>query len=250
MFRSLFSQPRSNPSYHQTLTLEIGGRPVALAIRHNARAKRYTLRLAQKGYSPILTIPKHGTYDEALNFALRHVDWLAERLAAKPPVVRFSPGSLIPFRGQEHLLQPSGRLRGNVKLGGDEQSDVILVSGLPEHFERKVIDWLKKQARADITRACRYHADNLGLHFRSITLRDQRTRWGSCSSDGRLNFSWRLILAPPEVLDYVAAHEVAHLEEMNHQPQFWALVEKTCPDMQKHRGWLRENGHRLHAFHA
>ncbi|MEP3672624.1 MAG: SprT family zinc-dependent metalloprotease, partial [Hyphomicrobiales bacterium] len=153
------------------------------------------------------------------------------------------------FRGEKYRLQASGALRGRVQsVVDDDHMNTLLVPGDSQHFERRLTDWLKKQAREDITKACIHHANNLGLHYRSITIRDQRTRWGSCSSGGRLNFSWRLILAPMEVLDYVAAHEVAHLEEMNHQPQFWRLVEKTCPNMQEHRNWLRNNGHELHQY--
>lgn len=242
------------------MTLEIAGAPVEVSIRHNARAKRYTLRMPQSGNEPILTIPKHGSYDEAYNFALKNMDWLAERLSKRAPIIAFKPGAIIPYRGSKCRLQASGSLRGRVQwVAGDGSSenagddindeiDTILIPGDPDHFERRLTDWLKKQAREEITKACCHHADNLGLDFKSISIRDQRTRWGSCSSSGRLNFSWRLILAPLDVLDYVAAHEVAHLEEMNHQPPFWRLVEKTCPNMNEHRKWLRKNGHELHQY--
>lgn len=250
MFRSLFTTPKTGNNYSQTLTLEIAGEPVDLTIRHNVRAKRYTLRLPQKGNTPVLTIPKHGTYDEAYGFALRHVDWLAECLSKKVPITKFKPEVIIPYQGEKCRLETSNVLRGHVQHVSRDGMDALIVPGEARHFERRLTDWLKKQARIKITKACSYHADNLGLHFRSIAIRDQRTRWGSCSSGGRLNFSWRLILAPPDVLDYVAAHEVAHLEEMNHQPQFWVLVEKTCPDMHKHRMWLRNNGHQLHQYGA
>lgn len=248
MFRSLFTSPKTARRTKQTLTLEICGAPVEICVRHNARAKRYTLRLPQKGGAPVLTIPGRGTYDEGCDFVLRHTQWLKERLSKKQPFVRFEPGAAIPVRGREHALRSSGGMRGTVRAIREEERSVLVVPGAPDHFERRLTDWLKGQARADLADACRRHADNLGLRFRSIAVRDQRTRWGSCSSEGRLNFSWRLILAPPEILDYVAAHEVAHLEEMNHQPQFWALVAKTCPDMERHRAWLRANGHRLHSY--
>lgn len=249
MLRSFFAPTRASDKYNQTLTLEIAGEQVDLSIRHNARAKRYTLRMPQKGNEPVLTIPKHGTYDEAHDFALRNIEWLADRISNRSPVTAFEAGAIIPFRGEKCRLQASGALRGRVQcVAGDDNMNTLLVPGDNQHFERRLTDWLKKQAREDITKACHHHANNLGLHYRSIAIRDQRTRWGSCSSGGRLNFSWRLILAPKEVLDYVAAHEVAHLEEMNHQPQFWRLVEKTCPNMQEHRNWLRNNGHELHQY--
>lgn len=252
MFKSLFAPTPATNKYRQTITLDIAGEQVDLSIRHNARAKRYTLRMPQSGDGPVLTIPKYGTYNEAYDFALRNMDWLEERLSKRVPVVAFEPGAIIPFRGVKCRLQSSSSIRGRVKhskgFDDDEVMETLEVPGDAHHFERRLTDWLKKQAREEITKSCEHHAGNLGLQYHSISIRDQRTRWGSCSSSGRLNFSWRLILAPPEVLDYVAAHEVAHLEEMNHQPPFWRLVEKTCPTMQENRSWLRKNGHQLHQY--
>lgn len=251
MLGSLFAsqKPSNRPaSYNQSITLDIEGVSVLIDIKHNARAKRYTLRMPQSGRTPILTIPQYGTHQEAVDFAERHKGWLAARLAEKPELIPFTPDILVPVRGVEHKLVSSGERRGVVRVFDAEPTPILRVPGDALHFERRVADWLKKQARADLTAACEHHANNLGLHFRSISIRDQRTRWGSCSSGGRLNFSWRLILAPTEVLDYVAAHEVAHLQEMNHKPQFWTLVEKTCPDMRVHRAWLKAHGAQLHSF--
>ncbi len=103
-------------------------------------------------------------------------------------------------------------------------------------------------ARDRLVAACDGHAARLGRGYRSLTLRDTRSRWGSCSAAGGLMFSWRLILAPPEILDYVAAHEVAHLAEMNHSPAFWRVVAGLCPDYARHRAWLRKHGQTLHAY--
>lgn len=247
MLGSLFKKTNTSQDYRQTLTLDLGERSVEVNVRHNARARRYTLRLPQASGGPVLTIPKNGNYEEAVDFALRHVDWLKERLSDRVAPVCFEPGITIPVRGVDHVLRHEDKARGVIyQMSGQERA--VVVPGDPAHFERRMTDWLKRLAREDIEKACTRHAANLGLHYRSISIRDQRTRWGSCSSGGRLNFSWRLILAPPEILDYVAAHEVAHLEEMNHQPQFWALVKKTCPEMNKHRRWLKANGAALHTF--
>ena len=251
MLGSLFSSSKSagsKPAYQQSMMLEINGQDVPIQIKHNNRAKRYTLRMPQVGTTPILTIPKYGTHSEAVDFARRHTGWLAARIADRPQLTAFEPDVLVPLRGEPHRLVSSGKARGVIHVIDEEPTPLISVSGDPRHFERRVTDWLKEQARADITAACHYHADNLGLHFRSISIRDQRTRWGSCSTGARLNFSWRLILAPREVLDYVAAHEVAHLQEMNHKPQFWSLVEKTCPEMAVHKSWLRKHGTALHSY--
>ena len=103
-------------------------------------------------------------------------------------------------------------------------------------------------ARERLTSAVAAYAETLGRPFGRITLRDPRSRWGSCSSKGDLMFSWRLIMAPPEVLDYVAAHEVAHLAEMNHSDRFWAVCRRLCPETDKHRRWSKQNGAELLAW--
>ncbi|MEZ5854945.1 MAG: SprT family zinc-dependent metalloprotease [Hyphomicrobiaceae bacterium] len=126
----------------------------------------------------------------------------------------------------------------------------LLVSGDLEHAPRRLRDWLQSEARKDLGERCDHHAEQLGLKIRRITVRDQKSRWGSCSSDGQLSFSWRLILAPPLVLDYVAAHEVAHLAEMNHGPRFWKLVKKTMPRLEEAKLWLRTKGMNLYRYGA
>ena len=126
----------------------------------------------------------------------------------------------------------------------------LCVTGDMSHAPRRLKDWLSSQAKKDLSSRVLWHSRNLGLKARHITIRDQTTRWGSCSSRGHLSFSWRLILAPTHVLDYVAAHEVAHLQEMNHGPCFWELVRLTMPNMDEARLWLKENGAKLHRYGA
>jgi predicted metal-dependent hydrolase len=126
----------------------------------------------------------------------------------------------------------------------------ICVSGGKQHGPRRLADWLKAQAKIDLTQRTHFHASNLGRAPIRISVRDQSTRWGSCSTNGTISFSWRLIFAPSYVLDYVAAHEAAHLREMNHGPRFWRLVRDTMPNMQKARAWLKQNGAELHRFGA
>lgn len=230
------------------LILQIDGKPVEIVVRRNDRARRYSLRLPQNGTAPVLTIPKYGTMTEARQFIGRHENWLSERLSSRPEPSPIVPGAEIPLRGVPHRINVIDSPRGRVRLISDLAGATMCVPGGEHHFHRRLIDYLKNQARSDLVAACDLHAGRLGLSYRSISVRDQKTRWGSCSSDGRLNFSWRLILAPSEILDYVAAHEVAHLREMNHSANFWALVRQTCPDMDLHRAWLRENGAHLHLF--
>ena len=124
----------------------------------------------------------------------------------------------------------------------------LLVPGETEHRSRRLTDWLKGEASAELAKRCAVHAGNLGVEVKSISMRSQSTRWGSCSSTGKLNFNWRLILAPPFVLDYVAAHEVAHLLEMNHSQDFWDVVERTLPTMERGREWLRVHGRELMVY--
>jgi hypothetical protein len=113
-----------------------------------------------------------------------------------------------------------------------------------------MLDWMKRQANLDLNARVAVHADRLDLTPARIVVRDQTTRWGSCSTSGALSFSWRLVLAPPFVLDYLAAHEVAHLGHMNHGPRFWNLVERTMPRHEEARTWLRKHGASLHRYGA
>lgn len=221
-------------------SLAVGGETVRVAVRVNARARSYRLSLPNGGV-PVLTLPPNGRWSEAEAFLFKHRGWLAERLAHHAPVV-LDDGAMVPLRGVEHLIVATGHARGRVEVG---DGPVLLVPGEPEHLPRRLIDWMKSEALRDLTRQTAHHADRLGVSVRSVKLRSQSTRWGSCSSTGNLNYNWRLVAAPPFVLDYVAAHEVAHLVEMNHSPAFWATVKRTLPDMERGRAWLKTNGRDL-----
>ena len=133
-----------------------------------------------------------------------------------------------------------------VEVGEHEGELALLVPGDAEHRARRLIDWLKGEAQHELEKRCKHHAERLGVTVKSISMRSQSTRWGSCSSTGKLNFNWRLILAPPYVLDYVAAHEVAHLVQMNHSAAFWELCERLCPQTLEAKHWLKRNGAMLH----
>jgi len=130
----------------------------------------------------------------------------------------------------------------------DAETRVIHVPGAPHHMRRRLVDWLKAEAAHDLDVASTKYAIAMSARFRKLNVRDQKSRWGSCSSDGVLSYSWRLILAPSFVLDYVAAHEVAHLREMNHSMRFWRLVLTHCPDSRNAKVWLKLYGNRLHAL--
>jgi predicted metal-dependent hydrolase len=224
--------------------IEIDGRPLRVAVRTHARARNYRLSIPHTG-EPVLTLPPNGKWKEAEAFLARHRNWLAARLGRSARPVAFAEGALVPVRGVPHRIVATGRLRGHVESAEENGEPVLLVPGETAHHRRRIIDWMKNEALVDLTRQTGVHAARLRVSVRSIRLRSQSTRWGSCSSTGNLNYNWRLIGAPGHVLDYVAAHEVAHLVEMNHSPAFWATVKRTLPDMEHGKAWLKAHGREL-----
>ena len=222
--------------------LEIDGRSIPLTIRKNPRARRMILRLDTAGDGAVVTIPAHADPVEGLDMARRQSAWLGDQLEAQSDRLAFTEGSRVPFLGSDHILCRAPGRRGVVRRMDGE----IHIPGDPEHMARRLTDWFKKQARAEIASRAIAKATLIARTPGRITIRDTRTRWGSCSSSGGLSFSWRLIMAPESVLDYVVAHEVAHLAHMNHGARFWAMVAKLEGDVGPARAWLRANGERLH----
>jgi predicted metal-dependent hydrolase len=232
---------RSAPASFPVLA---GDRVVEVTVRRNARARRYTLRLDRRGDGAIVTIPRRGSLAEAKAFVSRHAGWIAARLAARPDVPEVPDA--VPIRGIDHRVLSTGLPRGRVRIIGGEDGLTIEVPGEAPHVRRRLADHLKKEARTDLTAAVARHAATLGVQPTAIRLKDTTSRWGSASSRGVLAFSWRLIMAPAFVLDYVAAHEVAHLKEMNHSDRFWAICERLCPATEAAKAWLKKNGAGLH----
>lgn len=232
--------------------LQIKGLRAPVELRRHPTARRLTLRVSHSRRAVILTMPLRCSTDEAGSFLHRHLDWVRGCLDNLPEPVAFEHLAIIPLRGVAHRLFFTGKAgrSGIVRKEAVEGEDLprLNVSGYLEHAPRRLKDWLIGEARRDLDERVLWHARNLSLRPRRITIRDQRTRWGSCSSSGCLSFSWRLILAPSLVLDYVAAHEVAHLAEMNHGPRFWQLVELTIPKMKEAQDWLRRDGMDLHRY--
>lgn len=240
----LFVSRQQKPA-NTELTLCHDGQAIMVELRHNSRARRYILKLDSKHRKAIVTIPKGGSRDQAERFARDQTDWIVERLGRLEEPCPFAPDASIPLRGVQHRLVATGARRGLVKPVEGETGAELHVAGAPDHFARRVQDFLKTEALKDYRRQVAVHSTALGVKPGAIRLRDGTSRWGSCSSTGTLNFSWRLILAPPDVLDYLVAHEVAHLKEMNHGPDFWNHVVTLCPQYKKHRQWLRTEGTRL-----
>jgi predicted metal-dependent hydrolase len=241
-------------------------------LRRSPRAKRFSLKVSHTERAAILTLPHRGRVEDATAFLARHAGWLKRQLERLPEPVPFEDGAVVPFRGEMHRLKFLGAQRNTgvvsiVQIGTAAPnltvfpvprviccSDAlfampqICISGNNEHAPRRFSDWLRAEVRRDIAVSVLKHAKTLHCAPKRIAIRDQATRWGSCSTSGTLSFSWRLIFAPPFVLDYVAAHEVAHLREMNHGPRFWRLVRDAIPAMQKARIWLKTHGAELHRF--
>jgi len=224
--------------------LSLDGRTVALHIRRHRQARRMNLRLDPKGDGIVLTLPTGTAEREGLSFVEAQAGWITARLAAQPPPRYIVDGAVIPLRGVDHRIAHRPGARGAVWI----EDGHICVAGAAEHLSRRVTDWLKAEARRALSQRARDKAAALGRPVAGVTVRDTTSRWASCSADGRLNFSWRLILAPDHVLDYVVAHEIAHLEELNHGPRFHALVEKLTDHRAPAQAWLRRHGAGLHQF--
>ncbi len=218
--------------------LQIGHPAIEITLRRKRNARRLTLRLAADGI--FLTIPNRTPIREAEAFALKQEPWLRSKLSERPEKHHVGQNGTVPIHGEARdIVAGTGRVP---ILNGD----TIEVPGLQERYPTKIKAYLKEVARAQLTKASDHYAAKIGRSYGKITLRDTRSRWGSCTSKGDLMYSWRLAMAPPKVLDYVAAHEVAHLLEMNHSPRYWANVAEICPDYAIHRAWLRRNGAGLH----
>lgn len=226
-----------------TALIRLDDPETTVALRRSARARRLTLTVPQNGDPPRLTAPHGASASEIRMFLLRQSDWLRAALARAPHPVRIADGAVLPIAGRPvRLYFASGRRRAP-HLADDR----LIVQG-PGAPAPRVAAWLKERARAALSPTVVECAAAIGARPGRISLRDQKRRWGSCSARGDLNFSWRLAMAPHETLDYVAAHEAAHLVEMNHGPRFWALVERLRPGWRRQRDWLKTEGAALHRY--
>jgi predicted metal-dependent hydrolase len=233
----------------QHLEVPCGEKTIRVAVKRDPRARRFSLRVSAATREVTLTMPRRGSVKFATEFAKRHSNWLAERVDKFSELVMCVPGAVIPLRGEPHIISHRAEARGTVWVETRESEEPqIIVAGREEHSHRRVMDFLKREARRDLDDAVLRHTQKLGLSARRIVLKDTTSRWGSCSTSGTLNFSWRLILAPSFVLDYLAAHEVTHLKEHNHSARYWKLLEMLYPDIEKAEGWLKRNGVDLHRY--
>jgi predicted metal-dependent hydrolase len=219
-----------------------GPPPVEITLRRSARARRFSLRVAQADGKVTLSLPPRAREAEAMAFAVSQEGWIRSALARLPAAEMVGIGSVIPVEGRLlRLVSGQGR---SVQVAGDS----LHVPGDPARAGPRVAAYLKVMARDRLAAASDRYAAQIGRKVVQVSLRDTRSRWGSCTAEGALMYSWRLVMAPPSVLDYVAAHEVAHMVEMNHSDRFWAVVARLYPAWQEERAWLKRQGGALQAF--
>ncbi|WP_372885698.1 M48 family metallopeptidase [Shimia sp.] len=219
-----------------------GAPPIPVVFRQSARARRLSLRVSRLDGRVTLTLPRGLPEGEGLAFLHEKEAWLRGQLERRPAPVRVGLDAEIMVEGRPLRIGP-GTGRSVSVCGG-----TLAVPGAPDRVPARVQGFLKEIARERLTAASDRYAARLGRGYARITLRDTRSRWGSCSSAGALMYSWRLVMAPASVLEYVAAHEVAHLAEMNHSPAFWACLESLHGPYRLQRDWLRMHGENLHRY--
>lgn len=220
------------------------GQAWPLAIKR-VRGARY-MRLS---YQPLkrqvrLTLPYHARIQDGLAFAESRAGWLSREIARAGVRCAFAPGMTLTIFGVPHIIHHMPGRRGSVR----QEAGMLYVNGEEAFVARRITDWLKAEAQKELSRLAAIHAEALGVRVRRVGVRDTSSRWGSCSTNGHLSFSWRLILAPHAVLNYVVAHEVAHLKEMNHSARFWRLVSTLCPDYEVSERWLSVHGGTLYTI--
>ncbi len=223
----------------ETLSLPSG--TARVEWRRNLRARRVSLRIDPCGGAIVVTLPPRATRGTGMALLMSHVDWVTNRLAALPQPVPFADGAVIPLCGAPHRIRHVPHARGGAWVHENE----IHVTGQPAFLSRRVEDFLRAEARRRLGALVAVKAALAGATPRRIIVKDTSSRWGSCAPDKTLAFSWRLVMAPEFVQDYVAAHEVAHLLHMNHGPQFWAQVDRLTPHTAAAMAWLKRDGAKL-----
>jgi predicted metal-dependent hydrolase len=241
----LYRRPSEPPAIDIVFDREV----YLVRVRRHRQARRYTLRIHSATREVVLTMPPRGTLKEARAFAQKHGGWIAARLGRLPEPAPFAHGTVLPLRGVDHRIVHRRAARGTVWIEiGEGGEPALCVAGEAPHVARRISDFLKRAAKSDLEAASRLAAERLGVKLKRVSIRDPSSRWGSCSTTGVLSYSWRLIFAPPFVLDYLAAHEIAHLVEMNHSRAFWRLVERICPHVTRAKAWLDAHGSELHRY--
>ena len=249
MILSLFkAPPRKASTLQSQRDYSVAGRVLPLSVVENPRATRLTLRIQPGGKGLRVTIPPGLSAREVECFLSRHEGWIETRIAKMPDQPRVRPGIEIPIRGVPHLIVHEPAKRGTVRQEEGPDGPLLVVFGDRLHLGRRIADFLKREARKDMEALVAKHTQTVGRKAKAIRYKDTKSRWGSCSSDGTLSFSWRIAMAPRPIIDYLVAHEVAHLREMNHGPNFWKLCKELCPDTDRCKAWPKRNGGALQAI--
>ena len=228
----------------ENVNVKIGERVIPISVRRPHNAKRISLRISQAKNSVVLTLPKRASLLSGMKFLDSKSDWLLTNLEENPAITIYD-GATLPILGKLYTIK---RLNGRGVTQLDTENLQIVVHCQEEFITRRVKDFLKKFLQEECTKRAEHLAFALNKHIKKVIISEAMSRWGSCKKDGTLSFSSLLIFAPPEILQYIIAHEVAHLKEMNHSPHFWKVVEQLYPDMHCARKWLRKEGYRLHRY--
>ena len=244
--RSFFgtSTPRTSKTEDLQLFRLDEGSEIEVLVRRHPRATRIKLAIDGAKGRPVLTLPSYVSERDGEAFLMQNQIWLRDAMNRLPDRIPLTHGSSIPLRGDDVTIDHRPDARGVTRV----EDGLLIITGDEAHTARRATDFLKRQARADIVSLAREKAQQLDRRPGRISIRDTRTRWGSCSAKGDLSFSWRLILTPPEILNYVVCHEVAHLVHMDHSPAFWRTVARIDPDYEARRHWLHANGNALHSI--
>lgn len=236
----------TRPTNHLILdaTIDLGDRTAPLTARVNRRARRLIVKVDAVAGRVIVTAPSKRALPEAIDFARTRARWIMRQLDEGDGARPFADGVVFPYRGAPLCVVNEGGARAGVRMDGER----LLAGGDSRYLNRRVTDWLKAQARQALTARADHYAAMLGRKRGAISIRDTKSRWGSCARDGALSFSWRLILAPPAMLDYVAAHECAHLVHLDHSPAYWRVLRTLGIDARAARDWFAAHGHSLYAY--
>lgn len=234
------------------MELKIGTTTVPLVVKKNARAKRLRITVGSRGVTVVA--PKYLPDPEIKAFVNEKKEWIYTRVKEFRLLKEelFAGGKIFYLKGKKYFLEVRHHNSGQLIVLVEDDKLVVYLPGtrknMAPNYEKKLKEWYRQLAKDTIAARLSYFSNKIDVQYNSFTIKDQKTRWGSCSGKKNLNFSWRLIMAPPEVLDYVIVHELCHLVHLNHSPAFWHLVKSYLPDYAKSKSWLADNGIKLHAF--
>jgi hypothetical protein len=214
-----------------------------LRVFKSPRAKRITLRIDTKNHCPVLTLPKYCTQKKALQFVEENHDWIINTMARLPKQSGFANGDAVSFFGKQYIILHNAEWRGT-----RFEDDFLKVGGEPEFLHRRVTDFLKQEALKTLSKQTVATAKRLNCKVCGVAIKDTKSRWGSCSSLGNINYNWRISMAPLYVIDYLVCHEVAHLKHPNHSPAFWQTVQALCPNYEEGKHWLKIKGKDLYRY--